>query len=120
MHAAHDVGRAINPTQVEGQIQGGIVQGLGMALMEEYVAGKTDNLHDYLIPTIGDVPQIVVHIVEDPEPLGPFGAKGVGEPALIPTAPAILNAIRHAAGVRITHVPATPDRVRKAIAEQAR
>ena len=120
VHAAHDVGRAINPTQVEGQIHGGIAQGLGMALMEEYVAGKTDNLHDYLIPTVGDVPQIVVHIVEAPEPLGPFGAKGVGEPALIATAPAILNAIHHATGVRITHVPATPDRVRKAIVEQAR
>ena len=120
VHAAHDVGRAINPTQVEGQVHGGIAQGLGMALMEEYVAGKTDNLHDYLIPTIGDIPPIVVHIVEDPEPLGPFGAKGVGEPALIATAPAILNAIHHATGVRITHVPATPDRVRKAIAEQAR
>jgi CO/xanthine dehydrogenase Mo-binding subunit len=120
VHAAHDVGRAINPTQVEGQIHGGIAQGLGMALMEEYVAGRTDNLHDYLIPTIGDVPPIVVHIVEDPEPLGPFGAKGVGEPALIATAPAILNAIHHATGVRITQVPATPDRVRKAIAEQAR
>jgi CO/xanthine dehydrogenase Mo-binding subunit/aerobic-type carbon monoxide dehydrogenase small subunit (CoxS/CutS family) len=113
--AAHDVGRAINPTQVEGQIHGGIAQGLGMALMEEYVSGKTDNLHDYLIPTVGDVPPIVVHIVEDPEPLGPYGAKGVGEPALIPTAPAILNAIRHATGARITHVPATPDRVRAAI-----
>ncbi|HXV07619.1 MAG TPA: molybdopterin cofactor-binding domain-containing protein [Burkholderiales bacterium] len=120
VHAAHDVGRAINPTQVEGQIHGGIAQGLGMALMEEYVAGKTDNLHDYLIPTIGDVPPIVVHIVEHPEPLGPFGAKGVGEPALIATAPAIFNAIHHATGVRITHVPATPDRVRQAIAEQAR
>ncbi|HEY7759241.1 MAG TPA: molybdopterin cofactor-binding domain-containing protein [Burkholderiales bacterium] len=120
VHAAHDVGCAINPTQVEGQIHGGIAQGLGMALMEEYVAGKSDNLHDYLIPTIGDIPPIVVHIVEDAEPLGPFGAKGVGEPALIATAPAILNAIHHATGVRITHVPATPDRVRKAIAEQAR
>jgi CO/xanthine dehydrogenase Mo-binding subunit/aerobic-type carbon monoxide dehydrogenase small subunit (CoxS/CutS family) len=119
IHAAHDVGRAINPTQVEGQIHGGIAQGLGMALMEEYHAGQTDNLHDYLIPTIGDVPPIVVHIVEDPEPLGPFGAKGVGEPALISTAPAILNAIRDATGVRITHVPATPDRVRKAILEQS-
>jgi CO/xanthine dehydrogenase Mo-binding subunit/aerobic-type carbon monoxide dehydrogenase small subunit (CoxS/CutS family) len=115
VHAAHDVGRAINPTQVEGQIHGGIAQGLGMALMEEYVSGHTDNLHDYLIPTVGDVPRIVVHLVEDPEPLGPFGAKGVGEPALIPTAPAILNAIRHATGVRITHVPATPERVRAAI-----
>jgi CO/xanthine dehydrogenase Mo-binding subunit/aerobic-type carbon monoxide dehydrogenase small subunit (CoxS/CutS family) len=115
VHAAHDVGRAINPTQVEGQIHGGIAQGLGMALMEEYTSGKTDNLHDYLIPTVGDVPPIVVHIVEDPEPLGPFGAKGVGEPALIPTAPAILNAIRHATGARITHIPATPDRVRAAL-----
>jgi CO/xanthine dehydrogenase Mo-binding subunit len=120
IHAAHDVGRAVNPTQVEGQIHGGIAQGLGMALMEEYHAGRTDNLHDYLIPTVGDIPPIVVHIIEDPEPIGPYGAKGVGEPALIPTAPAILNAIRHATGVRITHVPATPDRVRKAIQDQSR
>jgi aldehyde oxidoreductase len=120
MHAAHDVGRAINPTQVEGQIDGGIAQGLGMALMEEYHSGRTDNLHDYLIPTAGDVPPIVTHLVEDAEPLGPYGAKGVGEPALIPTAPAILNAIRHAAGVRITHLPATPDRVRQAILEGSR
>jgi len=120
MHAAHDVGRAINPTQVEGQIHGGIAQGLGMALMEEYHSGRTDNLHDYLIPTAGDVPPIVTHLVEDAEPLGPYGAKGVGEPALIPTAPAILNAIRHAAGVRITHLPATPDRVRRAILEGSR
>jgi CO/xanthine dehydrogenase Mo-binding subunit len=117
MHAAHDVGRAINPTQVEGQIHGGIAQGLGMALMEEYESGRTDNLHDYLIPSVGDVPPIVTHLVEDAEPLGPYGAKGVGEPALIPTAPAILSAIRHAAGIRITHLPATPDRVRKAIVE---
>ncbi len=115
IHAAHDVGRAINPTQVEGQIHGGIAQGLGMALMEEYHSGRTDNLHDYLIPTVGDVPPIVCYLIEDPEPLGPYGAKGVGEPALIPTAPAILNAIRHAAGVRITHLPATPDRIRAAI-----
>jgi CO/xanthine dehydrogenase Mo-binding subunit len=120
VHAAHDVGRAINPTQVEGQIHGGIAQGLGMALMEEYVSGKTDNLHDYLIPTVGDIPPITVHIIEDAEPLGPYGAKGVGEPALIPTAPAILNAIRHATGALITHVPATPDRVRAAILEQSR
>ena len=120
VHAAHDVGRAINPTEVEGQIHGGIAQGLGMALMEEYHAGKTDNLHDYLIPTVGDIPPIVCHLVEDAEPLGPYGAKGVGEPALIPTAPAIANAIRHAAGVRITHLPATPDRVRRALLERYR
>ncbi len=113
--AAHDVGRAINPTQVEGQIHGGVAQGLGLALMEEFVPGRTENLHDYLIPTIGDVPEIVCHLIEDPDPLGPFGAKGIGEPALIPTAPAILNAIHHAAGVRIRRVPATPDRVRAAL-----
>ena len=76
--AAHDVGRAVNPTLVEGQIQGGVAQGIGMALMEEYVAGRTDNLHDYLIPTIGDVPEIECLLIEDPEPAGPFGAKGVG------------------------------------------
>ena len=113
--AAHDVGRAINPTLVEGQIQGGIVQGLGMALMEAYVPGRTDNLHDYLIPTIGDAPEIECLLIEDAEPAGPFGAKGVGEPALVPTAPAILAAIRHATGARIDRVPATPSLVRAAI-----
>lgn len=115
MVAAHDVGRAINPTLVEGQIHGGIAQGIGLALMEEYLPGRNDNLHDYLIPTIGDVPPIEVILIEDAEPLGPFGAKGVGEPALIATAPAILGAIEHATGVRVTRVPATPDRLRAAI-----
>jgi len=113
--AAHDVGRAVNPTQVEGQIHGGIAQGLGLALMEEFIPGRNENLHDYLIPTIGDVPPIETLIIEDSEPLGPFGAKGIGEPALIPTAPAILGAIHHATGVRIRRVPATPDRVRAAL-----
>ncbi len=115
IHAAHDVGRAINPTLVEGQIHGGIAQGLGMALMEEYVNGRTDNLHDYLIPTVGDVPPICVHLIEDPEPLGPWGAKGVGEPALVATAPAILGAIHAATGVRMREVPVTPSRLRAAI-----
>jgi CO/xanthine dehydrogenase Mo-binding subunit/aerobic-type carbon monoxide dehydrogenase small subunit (CoxS/CutS family) len=113
--AAHDVGRAINPTQVEGQIHGGIAQGLGFALMEAYVPGRTENLHDYLIPTVGDMPEIECLLIEDPEPSGPYGAKGVGEPALIPTAPAILGAIHDAVGVRITRLPASPDRVRAAI-----
>jgi CO/xanthine dehydrogenase Mo-binding subunit/aerobic-type carbon monoxide dehydrogenase small subunit (CoxS/CutS family) len=115
IHAAHDVGRAINPTLVEGQIHGGIAQGIGMALMEEYINGRTDNLHDYLIPTVGDVPPIVVHLIEDPEPLGPWGAKGVGEPALVATAPAILNAIHDACGVRMREVPVTPSRLRAGI-----
>ncbi|WP_347310327.1 molybdopterin-dependent oxidoreductase [Defluviimonas sp. SAOS-178_SWC] len=115
IHAAHDVGRAINPVLVEGQIHGGVAQGIGLALMEEYIAGRTDNLHDYLIPTIGDVPPITSHIVEVADPHGPYGAKGLGEHVLIPTAPAILSAIRHATGARVTRLPATPDRVLAAI-----
>ena len=113
--AAHDVGRAINPTLVEGQIEGGVAQGLGMALMEEFFPGKGENLHDYLIPSAGDVPPVASILIEDPSPIGPFGAKGIGEQAVIPTAPAILNAIHDAIGVRIRKVPATPDRVRAAI-----
>ena len=110
--AAHDVGTAINPIQVEGQIQGGTIQGLGLALMEDYLPGRTENLHDYLIPTIGDVPHMECLLVEDPEPLGPYGAKGVGEPGLIPTAPAILGAIENATGVRMRRVPVLPHRLR--------
>jgi len=113
--AAHDVGRAINPTLVEGQIHGGIAQGLGMALMEEFVPGLTENLHDYLIPTIGDMPQVEVRLIEEFEPLGPFGAKGVGEPALIPTPAAILSAIHDATGVWVERIPALPHRVLAAI-----
>ena len=113
--AAHDVGRAINPTLVIGQIHGGIAQGIGLALMEEYIPGRTDNLHDYLIPTIGDVPPITTILIEQPDPHGPHGAKGVGEPALIATAPAILNAIADATGARLTQIPATPARLLAAI-----
>jgi CO/xanthine dehydrogenase Mo-binding subunit len=109
--AAYDVGRAINPGLVEGQIIGGIAQGIGLALMEEYVPGVNNNLHDYLIPTIGDVPDVRVTLVESRDPLGPYGAKGVGEHALLPTAPAILNAVRAAIGRPVRHVPATPPRV---------
>jgi CO/xanthine dehydrogenase Mo-binding subunit len=113
--AAHDVGRAINPTLIEGQIEGGAAQGLGMALMEEFFPGKGENLHDYLIPSAGDMPPVESILIEDPSPIGPFGAKGIGEQAVIPTAPAILNAIHDAIGVRIHRVPATPDRIRAAI-----
>ncbi len=118
--AAHDVGRAINPQLVEGQIQGGIAQGLGLALMEEYVPGVTENLHDYLIPTVGDMPDMEIIIIEDEEPLGPFGAKGVGEPGLVPTAPAIFGAIRHATGVRVTEAPMLPHRLKAALQEKGR
>lgn len=118
--AAHDVGRAVNPTLIEGQIEGGVAQGLGMALMEEYLPGVNENLHDYLIPTIGDVPEIVSILVESGDPIGPYGAKGIGEHALVPTAPAILNAIRDATGASVRRIPATPDRVLAAIAAGAR
>jgi CO/xanthine dehydrogenase Mo-binding subunit len=113
--AAHDVGRAINPVLVEGQIHGGIAQGMGMALMEEYIPGRTENLHDYLIPTVGDIPPIETIIIEEPDAHGPYGAKGLGEHVLVPTAPAILNAIYNATGARITKVPATPSRMLGAI-----
>ncbi len=118
--AAHDVGRAVNPQQVEGQIHGGIAQGLGLALMEEFVPGRTENLHDYLIPTIGDVPPITTILIEAGDAHGPYGAKGVGEPALVATAPAILAAIQHAIGVRLTQVPATPARIMAALAAAPR
>ena len=113
--AAHDVGRAINPTLIEGQIEGGVAQALGMALMEEFFPGKGENLHDYLIPSAGDIPPIESILIEDASSIGPFGAKGIGEQAVIPTAPAILNAIHDAAGVRVRKTPATPDRLRAAI-----
>jgi aldehyde oxidoreductase len=117
--AAHDVGRAINPTLVEGQIEGGVAQGLGMALMEEFFPGRGENLHDYLIPSAGDVPPIESILIEDPSSIGPFGAKGIGEQAIVPTAPAILNAIHDAVGVRVHKIPATPDRLRTAILAKA-
>jgi aldehyde oxidoreductase len=113
--AAHDLGRVINPQLATGQIEGGIAQGIGLALMEEYLPGRTDNLHDYLIPTTGDVPPIESLLIEVPDPHGPFGAKGLGEHVLIPTAPAILNAIHHATGATITRLPALPHRILAAI-----
>lgn len=118
--AAHDVGQVINPLLATGQIEGGIAQGIGLALMEEYVPGRTENLHDYLIPTAGDVPLIESLLIEVPDPEGPFGAKGLGEHVLIPTAPAILNAIRHATGAEITRLPALPHRILAAIDEARR
>ena len=113
--AAHDLGKTINPLLAEGQIEGGIAQGIGFALMEEYIPSKTENLHDYLIPSIGDVPEIESILIEKNDPEGPFGARGLGEHVLIPTAPAIMNALRNATGAIITKLPALPDRILKAI-----
>ena len=112
--AAHDVGKAIYPEGVIGQICGGVAMGVGFALMEDYMYGQTESMKDYLIPTCKDMPEVIPIIVESREPTGPFGAKGVGEPALIPTAPAILNAINDALGERIYSLPANLERVLEA------
>jgi len=103
--AAHDVGRAINRIKVEGQITGGIVMGMGYALSEEFISGKTNNYRTYKIPTIVESPKITPILVEETDPSGPFGAKGVGEPALVATAPAIANAIFDAVAFRPKRLP---------------
>ena len=117
--AAHDVGRAVNPRGVEGQIEGGIVQALGQGLMEDYKLENgrttTPGFAKYILPTSLDVPHVTSVIVEDPDPIGPLGVKGIGEPAMVPTIPAIMNAIYDAVGVRITSLPATPEKVLEAI-----
>lgn len=118
--ASHDCGVAINPMLVEGQIDGGVYMGLGFALYEEILFDKTgkqinSNLTNYIVPTTLDMPEIDEDIVENYDHTGPFGAKAVGEPSLVPTAPAITNAIYDAVGVRITVLPATPERVLAAI-----
>ena len=118
--AAHDCGTAINPMLVEGQIEGGISMGIGFALQEEILfdaAGHqiNPNLTNYIMPTSLDMPEIEVNIVKSYDPTGPFGAKGVGEPTAVPTAAAILNAIRNAVGVRITSLPATAEKILAAI-----
>ena len=122
--AAQDVGLAINPMSVEGQIQGGVAQGIGYALMEEQVAvdGKIVNpdFRDYKVPTPVDLPDIKVIIVESNEKKGPFGAKGVGEPPLVPTAPAVANAIFNAIGIRIKELPITSEKILKALKEKRR
>ncbi len=120
--AAHDLGRAINPMYVEGQIEGGIQMGVGYALTEELLVreGRVLNptLLDYRMPTALDMPQIETVIVETADPEGPFGAKGVGEMGGTPTAPAIANALYDAIGVRMYQVPMTAERVLKAIREK--
>ena len=119
VYTAADIGKAINPKNVEGQIEGGTVQGIGMALMEEQVIkdGITLNpdLTGYLIPTSMDTPHFTTRLIENEDSEGPYGAKGIGEPATIATAPAIANAIYDAIGVRIYHLPITPDKILKAL-----
>jgi len=119
---AQDVGRAINPELCEGQIDGGFVMGLGYALFEDLGLKngeiKNNKFTKYIIPTSMDIPVIEKIIVEDPEETAPYGAKGIGEPVMVPVAPAILNAIYDAIGVRITTLPASPDVILAALAEK--
>jgi CO/xanthine dehydrogenase Mo-binding subunit len=122
--AAFDIGKAINPRNVEGQIEGGVAMGLGYALMEETVLdhGYIQNLslQNFLIPTMLDVPNIKTIILETENKFGPYGAKGVGEMTNIPTAPAIVNAITHACGGRVRSLPADPEKVYFAIKKARR
>jgi CO/xanthine dehydrogenase Mo-binding subunit len=113
--ACHDVGKAINPQSVAGQMVGGATQGIGMALMEEVVneggVMKNPNLTDYILPTFRDVPTIETVILETDDPGGPFGARGIGEPPLIAAVPAVLSAIGNAIGVMPHTLPCNPQRV---------
>ena len=120
--AAHDVGRAINPMMVEQQVEGAVVQGMGFGMMEEVIIEngitKTPSFAKYLIPTAVDAPSIDVAIIEEPVERGPFGAKGVGEGAIIPLAAALANAVYDAIGVRFNSLPITPERILAALMEQ--
>lgn len=113
--AAHDVGKAVNPSGIEAQVEGGVAQGIGWAITEDfkYSNGKalTDNLSTYLLPTALDVSDVETIIIEDPEPQGPWGAKGIGEPAIIPTAAAIANAVSNAIGKPVDDIPINPEKI---------
>jgi CO/xanthine dehydrogenase Mo-binding subunit len=122
----YEVGKAINPQLVESQIIGGIVMGMGAALTETVYPRypvldfQTTSFRDYVLPTAGDIPEIVAKIVESPTPTGPFGAKGVGEMVVNSIAPAIVNAVYDAIGVQITDLPITPEKVLKALKKSGR
>jgi len=117
MVACHDVGRAVNRVDAEGQIEGALVMGLGAALMEEVLPGHTRGFADYYMPTIKSMPEIEVILVETPSPFGPFGVKGLGEAAMLPATPAIINAVSRAIGHRLRTIPATPERILAALGE---
>ncbi len=122
MVCSHDIGQAINRGGLEGQIEGGVTQGIGYTLVEEMIFEQgllaNGTLVDYKIPNVLDVPAIEYHFVEEADPNGPYGAKGVGEAVLVPTAPAIANAVYDALGTRMTDLPITPDKVLRALSKQ--
>jgi CO/xanthine dehydrogenase Mo-binding subunit len=113
--ACHDIGRAINPMAAEGQIEGGIAQALGSGLWEEMIVEDgviaNPNFVDYRLPTILDVPPIAVSLVEEPDPVGPFGAKGIGEHPILGPGPALINAIADATGAQMAEIPVSPERL---------
>jgi CO/xanthine dehydrogenase Mo-binding subunit len=120
-----DAGKAVHPSYVEGQMQGGAVQGIGWALNEEYIYGSDGRLQnpgflDYRIPVASDVPMIDAVIVETPNPGHPYGVRGVGETPIVPPLAAVANAIAAATGTRVNHVPMSPPRVLQAILEQTK
>ncbi|KPC90011.1 carbon monoxide dehydrogenase, partial [Streptomyces sp. NRRL F-6602] len=112
---AQDVGKALNPLSVVGQIQGGSTQGLGVAVMEEIVVDpatakvRNPSFTDYLIPTILDTPPMRIEVLERADPHSPYGVRGVGEPPTISATPAVVNAIRNATGLNLTHTPVSPE-----------
>ncbi|MBI2303438.1 MAG: molybdopterin-dependent oxidoreductase [Chloroflexi bacterium] len=120
--AVHDVGKALNPRNIESHVHGSVALGLGLALKEEFLIEKgynvTDSLKKYGMPTIADIPDIDIHLVEVPEPEGPFGAKGMAESAALAVAPAIINAIYDATGVRLHHLPVTRERLKEALKQK--
>jgi CO/xanthine dehydrogenase Mo-binding subunit len=114
--SANDVGKAINPQQVEGQIEGGVVQAAGYAVLENFKQEggyvQTDQMSTYLIPTILDIPERVQSVIlEIPDPIGPWGARGMAEMPFIPLAPAIVAAVHDAVGVWYDEFPLTPERI---------
>ncbi len=127
---AHDIGRALNPTLVRGQIEGSVYMGLGEALMEEQefrrlpkklshaLVHKFPSILEYKSPTSLDMPEVVTELIEEPDPRGPFGAKEVGQGPLLPIMPAVANAVYDAVGVRIDEVPISPEKIVKALAEK--
>jgi 4-hydroxybenzoyl-CoA reductase subunit alpha len=128
---AHDIGRALNPTLVRGQVEGSVYMALGEALMEEQayrrlpprlssaLVHKFPSMLEYKSLTSLDMPDVVTELVENPDPRGPFGAKEVGQGPLLPIMPAVANAVYDAVGVRIDEVPITPDKIMKALADKA-
>jgi len=113
--AAHDVGRVINQQGAEGQVEGSILMGIGSALYEEYIPALTTGFVDYILPMVSEMPEMETIFIEMPGLKGPFGAKGLGETAMLASTPAVINAVSRAIGARIRQIPATPERILKAI-----